>query len=818
MASLGDVLRSFHLDTLDEETVAYLVSTATDEDTSPEDLEDILAPFLEEPAHLNAALTAARAAGAGTAVNTPLADHPTGAVSAQSGPGAQLLKSAVSLSGATVSAPFSEGVDTDSQPPTATHDSSHGQQTAQDPAKAAQGPAKASPQPPTKVSKTGGKKRRGKGSKGTPNSAQSGVIEVTSKLSRFDMEFNEQTFTGIDLDGVNISIDGRELLDGDLHLRRGRRYGLVGQNGSGKSTLLRAMADKRIPGWPQSLRVLLVEQEDIGDDRSAVESVMSAAGDIVLLQKKEAILSAASEKGPDECKLALLKLDTMKAAEELRLAQLLSAKTSRMRGKVADRALVEREEEHAAAVQLESSAPPGTEGDQEKVARQLADVQVALAMVDADALEGKARSILSGLGFSESRMNDPTSVLSGGWRMRVAIARALVSEVEVLLLDEPTNHLDWPALLWLERYLQDLDDIVLLVVSHDRAFLDVVATDIVRLSNRSLQYYHGNYSYFEDALQKEKVDRENYAAQMKAKVDAQWEKVRRLEAEGRKRNDAKMLNQVASMKKKLGVGTSHGISRVGMTRGTDGKKFSIFSNVDPSTLDDGSARVTEDDVVAWTLHAAEPLGSDVTLQCQKLQFGWTKDAPLCKPFDLDVGTRKIAILGANGTGKSTLLKTLAGDLAPVSGSVRKNRRLRLAFFSQHVTDALDIKQSPCQVMASKFPDATEQEIRAHLGKFGVRSIATTPIKMLSGGEKTRCALAVVTFTPPHLLLLDEPTNHLDLNTVEALSDTIKNFSGGVVLVSHDRRLIEQLGSTTLMLHNGELKPCTMKDFLNAMQK
>jgi ATP-binding cassette subfamily F protein 3 len=255
-----------------------------------------------------------------------------------------------------------------------------------------------------------------------------------------------------------------------------------------------------------------------------------------------------------------------------------------------------------------------------------------------------------------------------------------------------------------------------------------------------------------------------------------------------------------------------------MTRGTDGKKFSIFSNVDPTTLDDGSQQVKEDDVVSWTLAAADSLGDGVTLQCQQLQFGWGREQPLSQKFDLDVGSRKIAILGANGTGKSTFLKTLAGELDPVSGFVQRNPRLRLAYFSQHVTDSLDVERNPCQILSDLFPSASHQEIRAHLGKFGVRSIAMTRLKLLSGGEKTRCALAVVTFTAPHVLLLDEPTNHLDLNTVEALSETLKNFAGGIVLVSHDRRLIEQLESTTMMLHKGELRPCTMKDFLKAMKK
>jgi ATPase subunit of ABC transporter with duplicated ATPase domains len=354
--------------------------------------------------------------------------------------------------------------------------------------------------------------------------------------------------------------------------------------------------------------------------------------------------------------------------------------------------------------------------------------------------------------------------------------------------------LDWPALLWLEKHLLEMDGVVLVIVSHDRAFLDVVATDITRLARGGLQHFVGNYSEFEDALAKEKADRAQYAAQREAKIEIERKKVRKMEEQGRKNDDAKMLSQVSSRKKKLGIGTSHGVNRVGMTRGTDGKKFSIFTAGDASTLDDGSAQVSDDDKKPITLPAASNPGfAGPLLQCRAVRFGWSAAAYLSQPFDLDVSlSSRIAILGANGTGKSTFLKTVAGQIPPLAGEVYSNSRLSIAYFSQHISDAFDLELSPVQTLKSNFAAATEQEIRAHLGSFGVRSQATVPLAHLSGGEKTRVALATITFKPPHILLLDEPTNHLDLNTVAALGEGLKAFKGGIVLVSHDRRLLKEM--------------------------
>eukprot|EP00415_Alexandrium_ostenfeldii_P004699 UN4699 len=227
---------------------------------------------------------------------------------------------------------------------------------------------------------------------------------------------------------------------------------------------------------------------------------------------------------------------------------------------------------------------------------------------------------------------------------------------------------------------------------------------------------------------------------------------------------------------------------------------------DTSKMVDHGASESAAEAVNWVLKCAEPLGyHGAVLQCRDLAVGYAANPPLIKSFDfnVDVGQR-IAILGLNGTGKSTLLATMAKRLQPLGGEVFHHPRLRLAFFAQHQVDELPLDTTPAGYMKALFPDASDSEIRGHLGSFGVKKQAVHPIATLSGGEKTRCSLAVVTFKPPHILLLDEPTNHLDLLTVEALGRALKAFEGGIVLVSHDRRLISELEASTFVVRDRQL--------------
>lgn len=648
------------------------------------------------------------------------------------------------------------------------------------------------------------------------NALQLPCVEVTCQVSRFHNDTFDHVFQGISIEGVCLSVEGRQLLgDASLSFSAGERYGFVGQNGSGKSTLLRAMADGSIPAWPRNCKVLLVEQEDVGDERSALQVVMAASEEITHLRQQEKVLASAET--PKEARRALAELELQQAAEDLRLATLYAAKLSRLRGKAAAAEELKARKVHAEAKAALEACHGGDGDDLQQAVGRLALVRERLEALGADALEGKARRVLKGMGFTDEAVAQSTEMLSGGWRMRVAIASALVAEPDVLLLDEPTNHLDWPALLWFESYLKTLDDIVLIVVSHDRAFLDEVATNIVRLSDGGLKYFKGNYTDFEDALEKERIDKANYGERVQDKIDKEWEKVRRMEVEGRRSNNSSLLNQVASRKKKLGVGTSHGVCRVGAERGVDGKAFKIFSSVF-DTIDHGDARVTDDATVKLNLVAGGNLGfNGALLQCRHLQFGY--DRPFSQAFDLDVSlSSRVAFLGRNGCGKTTLLRTMARDLDPLKGEVYVYPRLVVAYFSQHIAEALPLDQTPFQALKALYPESTDHQIRAQLGSFGIRSQAVVPIGCLSGGEKARCSLASIMFKSPHVLLLDEPTNHLDLNTIEALAAALKDFQGGIVLVSHDRRLIEALNMECYALQAGLLRRTSLKDFLREVRR
>mmetsp|Transcript_20753 Transcript_20753/g.55641 ORF Transcript_20753/g.55641 Transcript_20753/m.55641 type:complete len:935 (-) Transcript_20753:192-2996(-) len=678
-------------------------------------------------------------------------------------------------------------------------------------------------------------------------SSSSGCDAAVEFSTRVGSSANTGSTARIQLGEITMVVSGRELLvDAPVRLERGERYGLIGQNGCGKSSLLRGMAQGTLPGWPKGCRVVMVEQEDVGDERPALEVALSGLQDIAFLRRKENILAAAAT--PAQAKRALLEVASIDARESLRLAEaqtnLSSIDFARARDTFDRAHTCLQDFERVADLDDADDAPVADTADELRAAELLVDLRNSLQAMDADALEAKARVILRGLGFSDQTMLQPLEHLSGGWRMRAAIARALVAEPDVLLLDEPTNHLDWPALLWLEQYLTTLSDCILLVVSHDRAFLDAVATQIVRISNCTTHYYAGNYSDFEAALTTQIMEQEKYAARRAEKVERETEKVRRMEAEGQKRvadlkrrREAKtfemntkggrhigrtarpdfaceMLDMVASRKKKLGVGTSFDC-RVGAERRAGGGTGGRFKLSAGDSIDNGTVSAHEDDDVHMCIKAAGNIGySGALLQCRSLQFG--HDRPLSQSFDLDLDlTSRIALLGLNGSGKSTMLRTLAQELEPLHGDVYLHGRLSVAYFSQHVADTLPLDKTPVENLQALFPEATVLQLRAHLGNFGLRRQAMVEMRSLSGGEKSRCALAAMTYRPPHILLLDEPTNHLDLKAVEALSAALNAFQGGIFLVSHDRRLIESLDMDCYRLQEQRFEKCTLSEFLQS---
>lgn len=413
----------------------------------------------------------------------------------------------------------------------------------------------------------------------------------------------------------------------------------------------------------------------------------------------------------------------------------------------------------AARLDLEKEAKDG----------KLGDIQAKLAEMDSDKAESRAASILAGLGFSPDKQQNPTKTFSGGWRMRLALARALFCEPDLLMLDEPSNMLDVPSITYLSNYLQTYPSTVL-VVSHDRAFLNEVATDIVHQHSQRLDYYRGaNFeSFYATREERKKVAKKEYENQMaqRAHLQAFIDKFR---------YNAAKSSEAQSRIKKL-------------------EKMPILEA--PET--DYSVKFKFPDV--------EKLSPPI-IQMSEVSFGYTKEQPLLSNVDLDVQLdSRIGIVGPNGAGKTTVLKLLIGKLDPFKGLISSNPRLRIGFFAQHHVDALDLTVSAVTFMAKNYPGRTDEEYRRQLGAFGITG--TTGLQrmgQLSGGQKSRVAFACLALTNPHILVLDEPSNHLDIEAMDALADALREFQGGVLMVSHDVTMLQTVCTSLWVCDNGTVE-------------
>lgn len=404
----------------------------------------------------------------------------------------------------------------------------------------------------------------------------------------------------------------------------------------------------------------------------------------------------------------------------------------------------------------------------------LKEVYEEMEAIGVASAESRVRRILAGLGFTPAMQKKPTQDFSGGWRMRVSLARALFMEPTLLLLDEPTNHLDLNAVIWLNSYLQSWKK-TLLIVSHDQTFLDDVCTDIMHLDMQKLQYYKGNYNAFKKMLgQKRKEQMKEYEEQEKS--------LKRLKGQGKSKKVAEKETQSHQNRKK-----------------ERGKRKGDPTEDELQTQE--LLKRPKEYVVKFTFPNPPTLNPPI-LGMYTVDFGYKGQPKLFvnADFGIDMNSR-VAIVGPNGVGKSTFLKLLQGELSPLSGEVRKNHRLRIGSYSQHSADQLTMDVSPVEYLQTKY-NMQYQESRKLLGRFGLISHAhTIKTKDLSGGQKSRVAFADLCQSQPDVIILDEPTNNLDIESIDALADAINKYSGGVIIVSHDARLITETDCQLWVIEN-----------------
>ena len=396
-----------------------------------------------------------------------------------------------------------------------------------------------------------------------------------------------------------------------------------------------------------------------------------------------------------------------------------------------------------------------------------AEYHAKLDEIDAYTAPARAAKLLSGLGFSQEEHAKPVKAFSGGWRMRLNLAQALMCRADLLLLDEPTNHLDLETVLWLENHLANLP-CTQIIISHDRDFLNATTTHTIELSQQKLTQYGGNYDFYQS-------ERAQRLAQQQAAYTKQQTQIKHLQSFiDRFKAKATKATQAQSRMKALA-------------------KLELIA---PAHLDSEFSFEFEQPA-----HLPNPL-----LKLDKADLGYGESVVLHElSLSLESGAR-YGLLGVNGSGKSTFIKALSGELALLNGQLIRSDKLNIGYFAQHQLDTLRDDQSPVWHIQQLSPEVREQEIRNFLGGFNfVGDMALQKIEPFSGGEKARLALAMIVWQKPNLLLLDEPTNHLDLDMRHALTVALQSFQGALIVVSHDRSLLEATTDSFLLIHQGRLQ-------------
>ncbi len=398
----------------------------------------------------------------------------------------------------------------------------------------------------------------------------------------------------------------------------------------------------------------------------------------------------------------------------------------------------------------------------------IAEIQMRLADIDAWSAEARASAILRGLGFTYEEQKMPCSAFSGGWRMRVALAGVLFAQPDYLLLDEPTNYLDLEGALWLENYLMRYPHTVL-IISHDRELLNRAVGAILHLDARKLTYYSGNYDQF-------------------ARQRAEQRAVQSAQAKKQDLRRAHLQSFVDRFKAKASK-AKQAQSRVKM-----------LEKMTPITAPEDEARTV------FTFPEPEELSPPI-IATEGVSVGYG-DHVVLRGLNLRIDQDdRIALLGRNGEGKSTLSKLLSGRLEPMSGRIVSSSKLRIGFFAQHQVDELHIDETPLQHLQRERPAEGQAKLRARLASFGLGADqAETVVARLSGGQKARLSLLLATLPAPHLLILDEPTNHLDIESREALVNALTAYSGAVILVSHDMHLLSMVADRLWLVKDGAVTP------------